>query len=434
MSGSNSNDPARVAREDADLRHDVEPPLRSPPGSAIEAESVAGDRGIPSVNRARSLQARVSNALAIGLMSALGLGMISWYYTQVFARHSRASESARSSVKGKAQGEMVLPALGRIDPPRAPSVMERVLGPPPPLPSGSAGLDASFERDEESGSVSSLSSSRSATAVPAQPSPDRRLSGAAFIEAANSSVTAQASFAAAASDRSVLSAAHADSDRDHARSVGISEFDSWLVPTITPAVQASVLPTQQLLLAKGSFVDCTLETALDSSLPGMATCVTATDTFSADGTVVLLARGTQLVGETRGTVRQGSARIFVLWAQARTPDGVIVPLASPGTDELGRSGLSGEVDRHFFERFGAAMLISMIDGLVQGAVNASQESATVIYNPSSSQDLLTEVLRSTVNIPPTVRKRQGDRIQVLVARDLDFRSVYRLRAVMSGER
>ena len=188
-----------------------------------------------------------------------------------------------------------------------------------------------------------------------------------------------------------------------------------------------MLPTQRLLLPKGAFVDCTLETAIDSTLPGLTTCITAFDTFSADGTVVLLERGTKLIGEMRSQVQQGTARVFVLWTEARTPNGIVVALASPGTDELGRSGLPGTVDRHFADRFGAAILVSMIDGAIQSMVNHSQQNGgTVILNPSGAGDVATEVLRSTLNIPPTVRIPQGERIEVLVARDLDFRGVYSL--------
>jgi len=211
-----------------------------------------------------------------------------------------------------------------------------------------------------------------------------------------------------------------------------SALAGLLRPTITPAVRAQVLPTERLLLPKGAFIDCTLETAIDSTLPGMTTCITATDTFSVDGKVVLLERGTKLVGETRGEVQQGSARVFVLWTEARTPTGVVVPLASPGTDELGRAGLAGQVDRHFWQRFGAAILISVINGALQAAVQSSSNNGTVIVNPSASQDVMTEVLKSTVNIPPTVTKQNGDRIQVFVARDLDFRSVYELRPVVAS--
>jgi type IV secretion system protein VirB10 len=200
-----------------------------------------------------------------------------------------------------------------------------------------------------------------------------------------------------------------------------------LKPTATPAVRARVLPTQRYLLPKGSFIDCTLETAISSALPGMTTCVTATDTFSADGTVVLLERGSKLVGETRGQVQQGKPRLFVLWTEARTPQGVLVPLASPGTDELGRSGLSGVIDRHWWLRFGTAILITVIDGAVQGLSERSNgNGSAIVLNPSSSSQVATEVLRDTVHIPPTIEKPQGDRIQILVARDVDFRSVYSL--------
>lgn len=210
--------------------------------------------------------------------------------------------------------------------------------------------------------------------------------------------------------------------------LGETTLASRLHPTVTPAAAAEVLPTQRLLLPKGAFIDCTLETAINSALPGLTTCITATDTFGADGQVVLMERGTKLVGETVGTVQQGAARVFVLWTEARTPTGVVIPLASPGTDELGRAGLTGKVNRHFFERFGAAILVSMIDGAVQGAVGSQRSTGAVVYNPSASQDIMTELLKSTIEIPPTVDVRNGDRIQVLVARDLDFRPVYELRA------
>jgi type IV secretion system protein VirB10 len=105
---------------------------------------------------------------------------------------------------------------------------------------------------------------------------------------------------------------------------------------------------------------------------------------------------------------------------------VVAPLESPATDELGRSGLPGQVNRHFFERFGAALLISVIDGAVQAAAQSGSDG-TVIVNPSTSTQIMTEVLRSTINIPPTVLKHQGDRIQVLAARDVDFGSVYAVR-------
>lgn len=186
-------------------------------------------------------------------------------------------------------------------------------------------------------------------------------------------------------------------------------------------------------MPKGAFIDCTLETAIDSTYEGMVTCIGASDVYGADGKVVLLERGTKYVGEQRGTPRQGQGRVFIVWNEARTPTGVVVQLASPGTDELGRSGVPGFVDTRFWDRFGAAVLISVIDGTMQ-TIAAHQQSGTsvgsgggVVLAPQGSRDIITEVLRSTVSIPPTVIKNQGERIQILVARDVDFRSVYALR-------
>lgn len=378
--------------------------------------TVRGERSATPVNRASSMQSRISSVLAIGLMSVLGLGMLTWYYAHAITRQSRARQSAQTLSTNRAQGDAPLPSLGRIDPPPPPpSAFDTAPLPPPDPLSSSAPLNPVTLRE-----IPLDASPPSGAYGPPQPKTaeqlalERQLSGVVY--------SAQSGLPSAAG-MSVSPPSSAAPQEP-------GELGALLRPTVSTTVRAQVLPTQRLLLPKGAFIDCTLETAIDSTLPGMTTCVMATDTFGVDGQVVLLERGTKLIGETRGQVQQGSARVFVLWTEARTPAGVIVPLASPGADELGRSGLPGAVNNHFWQRFGAAMLVSVIDGAVESAVQSARGgNGTVIVNPSATQGVLTEVLKGTVNIPPTVVKRQGDRIQVLVARDLDFRSVYELRSV-----
>jgi type IV secretion system protein VirB10 len=409
-------------------------PATPPTGADEQAHEVAGERGIASVNQGRSLQSRVSNVMAMGLMGVLGFGLLSWYYAQTLSHRHAVREHAQASTRSKAQGDMPLPALGRVDPPgfvqtnAEAGVASRVLGGPPPLPQEGSNNSAAYAASQGGASASTSRASPGRTT-------DRRLEGPVFSGSSAQTDRSGEVLAPAptASDEIADGGPNERADRIAGARDAAGSVASLLRPAVMPAVRARVLPTRRLLLPKGAFIDCTLETAIDSSLPGLTTCITATDTFGADGTVVLLERGTKLVGETRGEVQQGVARIFVLWSEARTPTGVVVPLASPGTDELGRSGLAGTVDHHFIERFGAAILISMIDGGVQAAAQSTNHGGgTVIYNPSNSTDVVTEVLKGTVNIAPTVRKQNGDRIQILVARDLDFRSVYELRATTSA--
>lgn len=407
---------------------------RSRPPVAPEA-AASGERSNQPLNSALSAQARASNALALGVTLTLGTGLLFWYYAHAATRPARTRAQAQQRSDARAQSEMPLPALGALVPPTAVIASAAPVGmsseaaaSPLAMPTGAVNVGPAMAP------APVLSPAPAATNVAASPPApgthvsalERRLSGAAFVASTGAPTVSTEGTGTPESMSSSMSNNAAGGANP------VATLSPWLKGSSTATVLAQRLPTEQLLLPKGAFIDCTLETAIDSTLPGMTTCVTATDTFSADGNVVLLERGTKLVGETRGQVQQGAARVFVLWTEARTPTGVVVPLDSPGADELGRSGLPGEVERHFWQRFGAAILISTIQGGVQAALQSTtNDSGAVIYNPSGAQDVATEVLKGTLNIAPTVVKHNGDRIQVLVARDIDFRSVYALRVAGS---
>lgn len=195
--------------------------------------------------------------------------------------------------------------------------------------------------------------------------------------------------------------------------------------------RASVLHDRTFFITQGQFLDCVLETAIDSTVSGMVRARLSKNVYSADGRMILLERGTKIVGQYQRGMKQGEARLFVLWTRAETPEGVIINLDSPGADELGRSGLDGYVDTHFWERFGAAIMFSLIDDvggylidLAQARSGTNNQQLTFNTSSEASKDSVGIILENSINIPPTLRKNQGDAISVFVARDLDFRGVY----------
>lgn len=400
---------------------------------------VRGERA-SMVGGSRSLQSRMSSLLAAGLMISVGASMLAWYYTKALSRSDTTRAPTHASLPEAAGEGMTVPpfALAPWQAELRRAASTRSASPVPAgavrqLPvMGQASLAETLPLDRmlEPPLARPLGGLRRGYGAPAPSSPrqrvlDRRLKGEVFTGGGGGSSTSIA--ARSIHGESATGLQFADvAERVPARGRSDDLLTTLLQPRGLTATEAQLVRSQRLLLPKGGFIDCTLETAIDSTLPGMTTCITATDTFGADGTVVLLERGTKLIGETRSGVRQGEARVFIAWMEARTPTGVVVQLDSPATDALGRSGLEGTVNRHFWERFGAAALVSMIDGVVQSEVQSSSRGGTVVLDPTASTDVLAEILRSTVNIPPTIRVRNGARVQVLVARDVDFRSVYEL--------
>lgn len=209
-------------------------------------------------------------------------------------------------------------------------------------------------------------------------------------------------------------------------------LSSRLRPSRLASARATVLRNPELTVPVGTRIACIPEMPIDSTVAGFFSCITPVDVRGSTGTVVLMERGTRIVGEVRSGLARGSRRLFVVMTQALTPGGVQMELNSPGADVMGQAGLDGEIDSHFFERFRGAMLLAFLDTGLQAAAtvasSALNSGSGVTFNQfqSGGQRASSQALEADINIPSTLRRNQGEAMTVFVARNLDFSDVYRL--------
>lgn len=167
-------------------------------------------------------------------------------------------------------------------------------------------------------------------------------------------------------------------------------------------------------ITQGTMIPAILETAINTDVPGFVRAVVSQDVRSFDGTRILVPRSSRLIGQYQSGLQAGQKRAYVIWTRLIRPDGVSVALASPASAFDGSGGLPGKVDTHFWQRFGSAMLLSVVGGLT---TLASSGTSVVL---GGGQTAASTALQQNGQIGPTVRVRQGEPIRVFTARDLDF--------------
>ena len=213
---------------------------------------------------------------------------------------------------------------------------------------------------------------------------------------------------------------------------GADGLAARLQPTVLQARTAGKLPNLDYLLKRGTTIPCALKTGIDTTLPGFVICKVLNNVYSANGKVLLVERGADVFGEQQSQLKQGQERTFVVWTRIDNPNGVFANIDSPATDQMGYSGIPGYVDTHFWQRFGGAIMLSLIKDFSQAysqrAANSSNTGATAAqpYNNTNqaTQDMAAEALRNSINIPPTLVVLPATVVNVMVARDVSFENVF----------
>ncbi|MEP0546977.1 MAG: TrbI/VirB10 family protein [Rhodothermales bacterium] len=197
---------------------------------------------------------------------------------------------------------------------------------------------------------------------------------------------------------------------------------------LATSVQRPVSPYE---IREGTLVEAYLVTGVHSDLPGDVVAQVARNVFDSETQqVVLIPRGTRLVGTYDNAVALDQSRLLVAWTRMVFPDGrsVALPgLGSTGNDGMG--GVPGRVNRHFFRAFGNAAMLALVGGSLSYATSQSQGPGGTFGYPSPGEVMAgsvatelsrvaTEMLRGNVNRRPTITIPAGTRFSVFVSGDL----------------
>ena len=191
--------------------------------------------------------------------------------------------------------------------------------------------------------------------------------------------------------------------------------------------QAVKLANQDYLLTQGTFITGITETMVNSDLPGMVRAIVDKAVYGRTGKIVVVPKGSRLIGRYRSGVAVGQSRVYIVWTRLERPDGVVINLGSPGADRIGQAGMKGDVDTHFFERFGASTLFSALGPALSAVLEKDGQSANtreIIDGGRQGFERSSEIiLRQSIGISPTIRVPQGSEITIFVNRDLSFHGV-----------
>jgi type IV secretion system protein VirB10 len=183
------------------------------------------------------------------------------------------------------------------------------------------------------------------------------------------------------------------------------------------SVRSTAMADPANTVVQGTLIPAVLETAIQSDLPGFARAVVSQDVRSFDGSKILVPRSSRLIGEYKGGISAGQKRVYLMWTRLVRPDGVSIALASPAVDSAGQTGIGGKVNDHFLQRFGSAILLSLL-----GSASALGTSGATIVMGAGGQSAASVAAQHDSQRAPTIRVMQGEPIRVFTARDLIFGS------------
>ena len=213
--------------------------------------------------------------------------------------------------------------------------------------------------------------------------------------------------------------------------VSKEDFLSQNVKGIGYLPNAVVPQTSPYELKRGSIIPATLITGISSDLPGRITAQVSQNVYdSATGHYLLIPQGSKLFGRYDSKVSFGQSRVLVIWTDIIFPNGSTLQIRGmAGTDAAGYGGFNDQVDNHFFQTFGSAILVALLGAGTEmmmpqntsglSAQNDAADSARKSFAQTFGE-MSKQSVEKNMNVQPTLQIRPGYLFNILVDQDMIF--------------
>lgn len=184
-------------------------------------------------------------------------------------------------------------------------------------------------------------------------------------------------------------------------------------------------PISKYEIKAGGIIPGVMLTGINSDLPGTMTANVREDIYdTVTGRILLIPKGTRVIGKYSSSISFGQSRVLVVWQRLIFPNGKSINLENfEGADMSGYSGLVGTVDNHTLKLFQGVILSSIL-GAAAGIIDDNGNNNNSWRNNAgrgAGEEIVTigEAIASRfLAVQPTIKIAPGSRFNIMVNSDL----------------
>ena len=221
----------------------------------------------------------------------------------------------------------------------------------------------------------------------------------------------------------------------------LKEDDIKKIAKTEKNIEVRMIEDRSRTIAQGKLLSAILETSINTEFPGPVRGIITRDVYGESGREVLIPKGSRLYGTYSAEIKRGQGRVNISWSRLLRPDGISLNISLSASDQSGRAGISGEADNRYSSLVANSLLASVLavagtaaaqqvmggNSQTSTTLNASQGTTTTYGNAGNQAlydvtktiiDIVTGIIKNTIDLNPVIRVPQGTRMTVIVNNDI----------------